>query len=175
MNGIIENATGYLLKAGYCDFSGDAGYNSAIHTIKIDVPETAHCKGDDNWPEMHQWTPAGWVLTSQQILPVVQAALVEKLRIELNNYVTSRYSDGAKQSLLGAWIEAVQKGYVNRSALIQSVWNWIRTILGYYGGKMGAIRTASTVAAANAVTWSFDQFTATDPNVTIMAALSITN
>lgn len=100
-------------------------------------------------------------------LPSVQAAKARELSDAGNNYIDQHYDSGAKTSLLASWIEGNQKGYVNRAAMVQSVWSWAQQVLNYYAGKMQEIFTATSLADVAAVTWDFSQFDASDPALVI--------
>ena len=43
-NGIIETASGDLLRYGNCDFSSDGSFNPEIETLAFDVPDGAICR-----------------------------------------------------------------------------------------------------------------------------------
>jgi len=63
MNGIIEDATGKLLCAGYTDFSGEVG---AGMTVRNDVPEPAYVRGDILSDLMHVWNGSAWTTAAQE-------------------------------------------------------------------------------------------------------------
>lgn len=44
MNGVIDTATGDLLRKGFCDFENDGSFDGAKETHKTDVPEDAKVK-----------------------------------------------------------------------------------------------------------------------------------
>jgi len=55
-NGIIDDATGYLLKCGYTDFTSQVKSGQSIRT---DVPEGAECLTYDG-TEVAKWTGSVW-------------------------------------------------------------------------------------------------------------------
>lgn len=65
-NGVIENATGDLLRAGDCDFNNDGSFDPATETIRTDVPVPARARGDDV-PDnkMHRHTGSEWIEVDQ--------------------------------------------------------------------------------------------------------------
>lgn len=100
-------------------------------------------------------------------LPAVQAAKARELSDVGNFYIDQHYDSGAKTSLLASWIEGNQKGYANRAAMVQSVWEWAQQVLNYYAGKMQEIFTATKPSDVAAITWDFSQFDASDPALVI--------
>lgn len=59
MNGVIEDATGDLIRAGFTDFTAGAG-----ETVRNDVPEPAFIR-DGNAPNFHSWTGSDWTTKAQ--------------------------------------------------------------------------------------------------------------
>jgi hypothetical protein len=64
-NGVIETATGDLLRAGYCDFENDGSFDPDTETYRTDVPDAARVRGDDASTVMHRWTGSAWTLVDQ--------------------------------------------------------------------------------------------------------------
>jgi len=62
MNGVIETATGNLVKAGCCDFTRQ--FDVATHTQRNDVPEPPKPYRAKNYPgggsTFHRWTGSEW-------------------------------------------------------------------------------------------------------------------
>ena len=65
MNGVIETATGDLLRAGYCDFENDGSFNPATETLRIDVPDPAKVRGNIYHATMYRLDGAAWVEVAQ--------------------------------------------------------------------------------------------------------------
>jgi len=63
--GVIETATGDLLKAGYCDFENDGSFDSATQTQRTDVPSPAKCRGPEEEEKMHRWNGTVWIEVDQ--------------------------------------------------------------------------------------------------------------
>ena len=64
-NGVIETATGDLLRAGYCDFVTDGSLNVGTETVKTDVPCLPKAKGKNGLTAMHRWTGTEWIEVPQ--------------------------------------------------------------------------------------------------------------
>lgn len=73
-NGVIETATGDLLRAGSSDFENDGSFDAGTETYKTDVPVPAKIKfGDD--ANMHRWNGSAWVEVAAPV-PGLVASLV---------------------------------------------------------------------------------------------------
>lgn len=64
MDGIIETATGDLLRAGYSTFSAGPG-----ETLRTDVPEGPLVRYAPGESQMHRWTGAIWTLVANPAEP----------------------------------------------------------------------------------------------------------
>ena len=64
-NGVIETASGDLLRSGFCDFSSDGAFNGGTETAKTDVPFPSKARGDEEETQMHRWSGTEWTLVSQ--------------------------------------------------------------------------------------------------------------
>ena len=64
--GVIETATGDLLRAGFCDcFETDGSFNAGTETCRSDVPFPSKIKGDPDEANMHRWNGSAWVEVAQ--------------------------------------------------------------------------------------------------------------
>lgn len=119
------------------------------------------------------------VVAAHELLTVADAktAAIESLRTAVSTYLFQHYNQGTQNSMLAAWTEAVKASppWSNRQALVQSVWDWIKTVLTYYAQKASAIRAATTVDEVNSVTWDFAPYNNSDPDVSLTAVLSTTD
>ncbi len=64
LNGVIENATGDLIRAGYKTMTA----NLEIETIMLDIPDPAFIRkrrNNEESPNKHNWTGNAWVLIPQ--------------------------------------------------------------------------------------------------------------
>lgn len=62
MNGVIETATGDLLRAGYADFLNDGAFNPAVESYRVDVPEPAFARSRRRNTQIHRWGGVQWTL-----------------------------------------------------------------------------------------------------------------
>jgi hypothetical protein len=58
VNGVIETATGDLLRAGFCDFVAGTG-----ETLHADVPFPAQTR-DGGFTQHHRWNGTDWILAN---------------------------------------------------------------------------------------------------------------
>ena len=65
-NGVIETATGDLLRAGHnVDFENDGAFDAATETARSDVPFPSKCRGNEDDSMMHRWTGTEWTEVTQ--------------------------------------------------------------------------------------------------------------
>lgn len=121
------------------------------------------------------WVVEGDVVRSmdatEKVTNLLPAAMTQKykaLDADITTYLNKHYDNEAKQSFLASWIEGVDKKYVNRIVLIQSVWSWVQKSIGVYKGAADAIFAATSFSELDAVTWDFAQFDASDPIVSVI-------
>ena len=61
MNGVIETSSGYLIRAGYTDFSADTEFDADTETYKTDVPAGAQVV-TSRYSDTHKsWNGSAWV------------------------------------------------------------------------------------------------------------------
>ena len=75
-NGVIETATGDLLRAGFCDFESDGSFDAGTETMRTDCPCPANIRGDPEETQMHQWTGSAWQLVAQPLLPAINDSML---------------------------------------------------------------------------------------------------
>lgn len=68
MKGVIEKATGDLLRIGDCDWENDGSFDSNTEEVRSDVPDGAIVRGQ-NFPttqaNMSRWNGNEWVEVPQ--------------------------------------------------------------------------------------------------------------
>lgn len=64
-NGVIETATGFLLKSGFCDFSLGTPFDPLLETYKTNIPYPSKIKGQVGETLISKWTGATWVEVAQ--------------------------------------------------------------------------------------------------------------
>jgi hypothetical protein len=57
-NGVIEKATGDLLRAGHCSFTHDP----ATEEYRTDVPEDCYCRYQLAAKKLTRWTGTEWII-----------------------------------------------------------------------------------------------------------------
>ena len=67
-NGVIETASGDLLRAGWGVDFNDAAFDPGTQSIRTDVPFPGHLKGGGN-ANMHRWNGAAWVEVPNVTVP----------------------------------------------------------------------------------------------------------
>jgi hypothetical protein len=108
---------------------------------------------------------------AEKVTNLLPAAMMQKykaLDADIAAYLGKHYDNEAKQSLLASWIEGVDKKYLNRIALIGSVWEWVQKSISVYKVAANAIFAATSFSELDAVTWDFSQFDASDPVVSVV-------
>lgn len=107
-------------------------------------------------------------------LDAYRAERVATLVAEVNAYGTAQgYDADTEHRLAVRREEAARLGLVNRAAHIQTAIDWRESVMAHYGAARAALAAAATVAAVDAVTWDFSQFTASNPGVSVTSALAI--
>lgn len=60
-NGVIQNSTGYLFRAGFCDFQNDGSFDVVNETYDTNLPfYPGKTLGDENYTNVHRWTGTEW-------------------------------------------------------------------------------------------------------------------
>jgi len=75
MNGVIETATGDLIRKGFSDFENDGTFNSGTETYKTDIPDAALIKkvyGGD----FTRWNGSNYVTISRTALVLKERGII---------------------------------------------------------------------------------------------------
>lgn len=163
-NGVIETATGDLLRAGFCDFSSDGAFDPSRESVRADVPFPATARGGVAW---HRWNGNAWIVVSDLLVAKKERLLA--MKTEVSEYINAHYDQGQQNTLNALWIEGISKGWPNRKAAVQAVMDWVNVVLAYFYQKKDAIFAAADQAALDAIEIDFSQLDAADPKVTIQA------
>jgi len=167
-NGVIELATGDLLRAGFCDFTTDGTFDPSREAYRTDVPFPAVSRGNGSW---HRWDGKAWLVVAD--LVVSKKARLGAMKTEVTEYINAHYDPGQQNTLNALWIEGISKGWDNRKASVQSVMDWVNSVLAYFYQKKDAIFAAADQDALDAVEVDFSQFDAGDPGVAIQDVIGI--
>jgi len=65
LNGVIETATGDLLRAGFSDFENDGSFDGATETFVTNVPSPFYIRGNGNNGVYHRWNGSAWIEVSE--------------------------------------------------------------------------------------------------------------
>lgn len=87
----------------------------------------------------------------------------DRLKNRYNIYLDRRYEPMHREMLYVRF----QNAEASIVAEIQSVFDWMATVMAYYDSKDTELRQAATKVAIRAVSWDFTTFTDTDPNIRI--------
>lgn len=169
-NGVIEKATGDLLRAGFCDFSSDGAFDASVEECRSDVPFPAVSRGNAAW---HRWTGSAWILVSDLLVSKKQR--LGALKTEVTEYINAHYDPGQQNTLNALWIEGISKNWPNRKAAVQSVMDWVGAVLAHFYQKKEELFAAPDQAALDAVQADFSQFDVADPDVSIQTVIGITD
>jgi hypothetical protein len=64
-NGVIDTATGDLLRCGYCDFENDGSFNPVVEAIRNDAPEVSPVMRVGESGTYKRWNGTVWVDVAQ--------------------------------------------------------------------------------------------------------------
>lgn len=109
------------------------------------------------------------------ILATAKTSKIANLRGSAVNYLGTRYDAQDREFFHTLYIAAVGSGKTNRRAYLDSWFAWMDAAVTEVKNKIVAVNAASTVAAVEAVTLDGATLTASDPDITIGAALAITD
>lgn len=65
INGVVETATGDLIRAGYTDFENDGTFDPLTETYLTNVPVPAFVRRIGRGGRMHRWNGSSWALVPQ--------------------------------------------------------------------------------------------------------------
>ncbi len=130
-----------------------------------------------------------WKVTGETVVEMTQAEKDAADLADLPNRKTGRigtldaqfgtyrnvrgYVADVREDLAGIMASAGFVGLPNRCNYLQDWHDWHDDVLSERDTAAAAIDAAVTVAAVDAVSWDFNQYTATDPAATIAGALAI--
>lgn len=128
--------------------------------------------------------PKFWVVDGAAIREMTtpeKDALVEQWRRErkaelfaaVNAYGESHYDNATEQRIKTERIEARLDGLTNRQAYLDQAVNWYRTLVLDYATRNAALNAAATFAEVMAVSLDFSNHDASDPDVSVLAAMAI--
>lgn len=85
MNGVIETATGDLLRFGNSDFENDGSFDAGTETYRTDVPAGAKVRCAEDETNMTRWNGSAWVEVAQPV-PADQSVCIYLKSPDGTNY-----------------------------------------------------------------------------------------
>jgi hypothetical protein len=128
--------------------------------------------GDDSVTEMDQSEKD---VVDAAALPGNRIAKIVQMKKDVTAYIGSHYDPAQQVTVLSLWTEGLTKNWPNRIALVQSIMDWVNSVLTYFYGKVADMSGAATQSALDAITYDFGQFSASDPHVSLGQLQSTTN
>lgn len=113
------------------------------------------------------------VIAAHDYLAGVKALRVSSFKLETRSFIVGLFPIETQSSLNNLKTNALHYGMTNRAAYIAQLEAWIGELLTYHYGIEDEINAATTVDACMAVTYNYDSFAATTPNVGIRGAYAI--
>lgn len=93
MNGVIETATGILLRKGFCNFTNDGSFDSDNEAERTDVTYTAMCKKNDDTATHEKWNGVSWE-TVLETTPEKLVKYKKKRRKKITDKTHGKMSEG---------------------------------------------------------------------------------
>ena len=124
------------------------------------------------WLIANPWTPWGALTLAQY-----QAQQIAALKTACDALADSRYPQTNQTAMVVMLMQATQQGLTNRAAYLEQVWTWATAITMMYYQKAALVQACTSQAQVQAVTWSAEltALATQDPDITIQAAMAITN
>jgi hypothetical protein len=165
MANFFNNATKELRLSGHSpDFGAGWTKNPAglAALVAAGVPSS-------EWVE----APAGTVreMTAAEkdagLLGARKLSKIISMKNAVSVYIESKYDLPQQIAILSLYAEGIDKNKNNRKALVQSIVDWMNSVLGEFYTRKNAVLAATTVAAVNAQSHDFTAFDATVPATTV--------
>jgi len=90
---------------------------------------------------------------------------------EVNQYINSYYDSGTQQSFTAIYTR--QDTLTAVKNYLDPVLTWIQSIMVYYYTKKDVITACTTITQLDDITWTFNTFTETKPDVSLQALLNM--
>ncbi len=157
----------------YCDGATKVVRNVTAEQL-VPIPagwvEIPVADGHDVAPHRAYWKLDGAGTGIVEDLQAIKTTLITALAADVNKFISERYNDGVKLSLLMLAIEGNLKGQTaSRMPYLQTMFDWINDVLSLYESKKAAILALTTRAAVEGYDWTADlqAKAATDPAVQV--------
>lgn len=112
-------------------------------------------------------------------LAAQKAVIIPALKTASQSYIlgdnatVGRYEQFCIQQLVILSVDANARGLTNRSLYVAHLFTWLESIMTYTNTTALAIQAAPDEPTLSSTIWDYAQFNATDPLITVPAALAI--
>lgn len=113
--------------------------------------------------------------SSPETLAAAKAARLLDLKTSVQSWIDGRYDMPTRMNFLVIYTLAKDDLLVNRAAYIKPLLTWANSIISFSGTHAAAISALESVAAVKAYQWDFSALEASDPKLTLLAAIQIAN
>ena len=103
-------------------------------------------------------------------LESAKTPILNRINTEVNTYINQYYDPGTQQSFTAIYVK------YNTQAVkdyLDPVLAWIESVMGYYYTQKATIVAAADLAALRAITWDFETFDETKPDVSLQALMAL--
>jgi hypothetical protein len=107
------------------------------------------------------------------VLQKIREELSARFSLDAYSYIEAKYPAYRQQMLQALYTKSVQEGLTNRASYLQSLVDWCSSIVSLSIQADEELEQALTEEELFSVTVDYSSLDATDPNVTIKAALLI--
>jgi len=145
-------------------------YDPAVWLIDPDLSAVA---GVPNWywkvvgNDVLEMTAGEKAAVDAAILGNAKGSKIRYMAVRVGEYVDKHYNKDQQASLNALWTEGVEKNFPNRNALVQSVLDWVKSVMDEFYSKKADVIAATTTAQVDAIQMDLAQFDGTDPHVTV--------
>jgi hypothetical protein len=105
--------------------------------------------------------------------PAAIAKRIADLREEVRLFIESRYDAPTRMNFNGIFMLAKEDGLTNRLAYVKPLLEWFSSVISFTATVAAAIQAQSTADDVMEYQWDFNTLTTTDPQITLLGAISI--
>ena len=104
-----------------------------------------------------------------------KAIKISKAQEAIRAFVNESYSLEQRFNFNAMYLVAVQNGLTNRAAYIFQLFNWANSVVQYAAQFAAAVNALTTVEEVQSHYWDFSALALSDPKISPVVAVSITN
>ena len=108
-------------------------------------------------------------------LAISIAMNISNFETALNNFINSRYSMNIRLNLMGIFINAQINSLTNRQNYIAQLFPWQNSVIQYSSQYISSVSAATNITELSTINWDFTSLITSDPLITPIAALQISN